>query len=147
MGDIVWTGTLQGVGMGFITVPVATLTFSTLPDDLRNDGTAFFSLMRNLGGAIGVAVVSARIVELTQIQHGYLTEFMTPFRHLGSRMLAEGAGLRLLNGGITLQAGMVAYDNAFLLLSLMSVGMLPVVLFLRTPRAAPRPGQAVVVGD
>jgi DHA2 family multidrug resistance protein len=147
MTMIVWTGVLQGIGMGFITVPVATLTFSTLSDELRNDGTAFFSLMRNMGGAIGVAVVSSRIVELTQIQHGYLAEFMTPFRHLGSHMPAEGAPLRMLNGGLTMQAGMIAYDNAFLLLSIMSVGMMPVILLLRTPRAAPKPGQTVVVAD
>jgi len=147
MEDIVWAGVLQGIGMGFITVPVATLTFSTLSDELRNDGTAFFSLMRNIGGAIGVAIVSSRIVELTQIQHGYLAEFMTPFRHLGAKMLAGGPALRLLNGGITMQAGMIAYDNAFLLLSIMSVGMMPVVLFLRTGKPSLRSGQAIVASD
>jgi DHA2 family multidrug resistance protein len=136
MNNIVWTGTLQGVGMGFITVPAATLTFSTLSDELRNDGTAFFSLMRNLGGAVGVAIVSSRIVELTQIQHGYLTEFMTPFRHLGSRMLAEGMPLRSLNAGLTQQAGMIAYINAFLMLSIMSIAMLPIVFLLRSGRPA-----------
>lgn len=140
MKSIVWTGVLQGVGMGFITVPVATLTFSTLSDELRNDGTAFFSLMRNIGGAIGVAIVSSRLVELTQIHHGYLAEFMTPFRHLDQRMLTEGLPLRFLNGSLTMQAGMIAYINAFLLLSILSIAMLPVVFLLRTPKAAGRPG-------
>jgi len=146
MEDIVWTGVLQGIGMGFITVPVATLTFSTLSDELRNDGTAFFSLMRNLGGAVGVAIVSSRIVELTQIQHGYLSEYMTPFRRLNQHMIAEGPALRILNYSITQQAGMIAYINAFLLLSIMSVAMMPVVLLLRTGRSSSRT-EHVVVGD
>jgi DHA2 family multidrug resistance protein len=115
MNDIVWTGALQGVGMGLISLPVSTVAFSTLSDELRTDGSAFFSLVRNLGGAIGVAIVSSRIVELTQIHHSNLAQFLTPFR----------------------QAGMIAYINGFLLLAVLSVAMLPLVFFLRTPRLAP----------
>ena len=102
---------------------------------------ALFNLMRNLGGAIGVAVVSSRIVELTQIHHGYLSEFMTPFRHLPIQVsgMSGSAALRMMNLGITRQAGMIAYINGFLLLAILSVAMLPLVLFLRTPRV----GQAV----
>jgi DHA2 family multidrug resistance protein len=137
MPDIVWTGTLQGMGMGLISVPLATVAFATLSGELRNDGTAFFSLMRNLGGAVGVAVVSSRLVELTQVQHGYLSEFMTPFRHLATMPVAGGAGMRMLNLDITQQAGMIAYINAFLLLSIMSFAMLPLVALIRIPK---RPG-------
>ena len=97
--------------------------------------------MRNMGGAIGVAVVSSRIVELTQIQHGYLSEFLTPFRHIPMHMpgMSGGAAMQMLNLGITRQAGMIAYINGFLLLAILSVAMLPLVLFLRTPRI----GQAI----
>ena len=99
MHDIAWTGVLQGLGMGALTLPIATLAFSTLSAELRNDGTAFFNLMRNLGGAVGVAIVSSRLVELTQIQHGYLTEFMTPFRHLLPQTGIHGgaAAMMLMN--------------------------------------------------
>jgi DHA2 family multidrug resistance protein len=149
MEQIVWTGVLQGFGMGAITLPVATVAFATLTDELRTDGSAFFSLMRNLGGAIGVAVVSSRIVELTQIHHGYLSEFMTPFRHLRMGMggMNETAAMKMMNFNITHQAGMIAYINGFLLLAIVSVAMLPLVFFLRTPRLPPKPGQMVVVAD
>jgi DHA2 family multidrug resistance protein len=137
MDQIVWTGVLQGVGMGLITLPVATVAFSTLTNELRTDGSAFFSLMRSLGGAIGVAIVSSRIVELTQVQHGNLTQFVTPFRHMHFTMpgMSLDASMRMLNFAITRQAGMVAYINGFLLLSILSVVMLPLVFFLRVPRA------------
>jgi DHA2 family multidrug resistance protein len=146
MQQIIWTGVLQGVGMGAITLPVATVAFSTLSEDLRTDGSAFFSLMRNLGGAIGVAVVSSRVVELTQIHHGYLSEFMTPFRHL-PMATGDAAALKMMNFSITHQAGMIAYINGFLLLSILSIAMLPLVFFLRTPRMPPKPGQVAVVAD
>ena len=146
MEQIVWTGVLQGFGMGAISLPVATVAFSTLSDELRTDGSAFFSLMRNMGGAIGVAVVSSRIVELTQIHHGYLSEFMTPFRHLPMPGLNGGAAMQVMNFTITRQAGMIAYVNGFLLLAIVSVAMLPLVFFLRTPRIG-QPAPAAAIAD
>jgi DHA2 family multidrug resistance protein len=136
MQQIVWTGVLQGIGMGAITLPVATVAFATLSDELRTDGSAFFSLMRNLGGAVGVAVVSSRIVELTQIHHGNLVQFLTPFRHIPMKIpgMSEAAAMQMMNFSITRQAGMIAYINGFLLLAIVSVAMLPLVFFLRTPR-------------
>jgi DHA2 family multidrug resistance protein len=135
--QIVWTGVLQGVAMGAISLPTATIAFGTLPDDLRNDGAAFFSLMRNLGGSVGVALTASRIVELTQIQHGQLASFFTPFRATpgGPAVMRGEVATRLLNLDLTHQAGMIAYINAFLLLGILSVVMLPLVLLLRIPRA------------
>ncbi|MGD9788834.1 MAG: DHA2 family efflux MFS transporter permease subunit, partial [Sulfuricellaceae bacterium] len=52
--DIVRTGIIQGLGLGFIFVPLSTITFSTLAPRYRNEGTALFSLMRNIGSSIGI---------------------------------------------------------------------------------------------
>jgi len=149
MDQIVWTGVLQGVGMGAITLPVATVAFSTLTDELRTDGSAFLSLMRSLGGAIGVAIVSSRIVELTQIHHSNLAEFMTPYRHLHMSMpgMSQDAMMRVMNFSITRLAGMIAYINGFLLLAILSIVMLPLVFFLRVPRAGHAAPPGAVVGD
>jgi len=148
MSQIVWTGVLQGVGMGAISLPVATVAFSTLTDELRTDGSAFFALMRNMGGAIGVAIVSSRIVELTQIHHANLAQFMTPFRglHMLVPGMSAGASMQVMNFTITRQAGMIAYINGFLLLAILSIAMLPLVLFLRTPRVG-QAAPAAVVAD
>jgi DHA2 family multidrug resistance protein len=148
MDQIVWTGVLQGIGMGAIMLPTSTAAFATLSNELRTDGSAFFSLMRNIGGAVGVAVVSSRIVELTQIHHGNLVQFVTPFRHPQMRLpgMTDAMALRILNLDITHQAGMVAYINGFLLLSIVSVVMMPLVFFIRTPRAA-QAGTMAPIGD
>ena len=98
-----------------------------------------------MGGAVGVAIVSSRIAELTQIHHSYLAEFMTPYRHAISPQPDGGMAMHLLNGGLTMQASMIAYINAFLLLAILSIAMLPIVLLLRTGRQAPSHGLAAVV--
>lgn len=46
---IVATGVEQGLGLGFIFVPLSTTTFATLAPQFRTEGTAMFSLMRNIG--------------------------------------------------------------------------------------------------
>ncbi|CAH2809169.1 MAG: Inner-membrane proton/drug antiporter (MSF type) of tripartite multidrug efflux system [uncultured Paraburkholderia sp.] len=40
---------IQGFGLGLVFVPLSALTFSTLMAELRADGTATYSLMRNIG--------------------------------------------------------------------------------------------------
>src|SRR5690606_35213919 len=56
VAQIVYTGVVQGVGLGFIFVPLTTVAFSTLDPALRNEGTAMFSLIRNMGSSIGISL-------------------------------------------------------------------------------------------
>src|SRR5262249_61331243 len=58
---------VQGVGLGFVFVPLQVIAFATLEPELRTEGTALFSLMRNVGGAIGVSVTSFLLAAHTQI--------------------------------------------------------------------------------
>ncbi|HYZ39832.1 MAG TPA: DHA2 family efflux MFS transporter permease subunit, partial [Stellaceae bacterium] len=69
MGPIITTGVLQGFGLGFVFTPLSVVTFSTLPRPLLTQGTAIFSLMRNIGGSIGISIVEALLAENTQIVH------------------------------------------------------------------------------
>jgi hypothetical protein len=52
----------QGLGLGFVFVPLSTVAFATLGPQLRTDGTAIFSLLRNIGAAIGISVVTALLI-------------------------------------------------------------------------------------
>jgi DHA2 family multidrug resistance protein len=130
--SIVIMGLLQGAGSGCINVPITTMAFATLPGELRTEATSFYSLTRNIGSAIGVSVAASQLVESTQINHGYLTEFMTPFRHMS---LPHGAlGLHVMNLGLTQQAAMIAFINIFWLLGILCVAIIPLVFFLRVPK-------------
>src|SRR3546814_12792426 len=51
---VVWTGLLQGVGLGLVFVPLNVMSFATLPSEYRTDGAGLLSLSRNLGESLGL---------------------------------------------------------------------------------------------
>ncbi|MDB5594757.1 MAG: EmrB/QacA family drug resistance transporter, partial [Hyphomicrobiales bacterium] len=56
---IVSIGFVQGAGLGFLFVPLTTVTFATLPTEKRGEGTGLYNLSRNIGSAVGISVVTA----------------------------------------------------------------------------------------
>ena len=65
---IVTTGFIQGAGLGFLFVPLTTVTFATLPAEKRGEGTSLYNLSRNIGSAVGISVVSALLVQNVQVK-------------------------------------------------------------------------------
>src|SRR3546814_7941690 len=55
--NLVWVGSVQGLGLGFVFVPLSTVTFATLAPLFRVQGTSLFSLMRNIGSSIGISLM------------------------------------------------------------------------------------------
>jgi DHA2 family multidrug resistance protein len=138
--EVVWSGLLQGIGTGCVFAPLSTIAFSTLSPHLRNEGTAFFSLMRNLGSSIGISVVTTLLVRNTQIMHSRLAEHVTPFGDGLTSSLSAGLPtaehLARLNAAVTQQAAMIAYNNDFKLMLVLTVIAIPLVALLRAPRTA-----------
>src|SRR5262249_1006104 len=75
---VILSGALQGFGLGCTQVPLNILALSTLPRHILTQGTAIRSLMRNLGGSIGISVLVANLAEKTQIVHAHLVEGLRP---------------------------------------------------------------------
>jgi DHA2 family multidrug resistance protein len=141
---IVWSGLAQGLGTGFVFVPLAAAAFATLAPALRNEGTAIFSLMRNLGASIGISVVETLLTRNTQILHASLAERISPYSPLlRAQLLGGSSSLRTLaglNATVTQQAAMIAYNDNFKLMMLLSLAAIPLVFLLRkgsTARAEP----------
>src|SRR5262249_23536380 len=144
MGPIITTGLLQGFGLGFVFTPLSIVTFSTLPRHLLTQGTAIFSLMRNIGGSVGISIVVALLAENTQTVHSRLVEHLRPDNplarapHLAPQFsLTDPAGIAALNAEATRQAAMVAYINDFKLMMLLVIASLPLLVLLRGPRPVP----------
>src|SRR5215212_5994721 len=76
---LIRTGVVQGFGLGFIFVPLSTITFATVPPAMRTQGTALYSLMRNIGSSIGISLVIFLLGRNTQIMHAELAAYVTPF--------------------------------------------------------------------
>jgi DHA2 family multidrug resistance protein len=140
MGEpsVVWSGLGQGLGLGLVYVPIASATFATLAPALRNEGTAFFSLMRNIGSSIGISMVETLLTRNTQILHARLAEHVTMFNPLARDVLHGAAPdmhlLAGLDGMVTQQAQMLAYNNDFKLMLLFTFATIPLVFVLRHKR-------------
>jgi MFS transporter, DHA2 family, multidrug resistance protein len=140
---IVWSGLAQGLGTGFVFVPLAAATFATLAPALRNEGTAIFSLTRNVGSSIGISVVETLLTRNTQIMHATLGAHVNPYAPLLRAQLAAGAPtlhtLAGLNATVTQQAAMIAYNDDFQLMMLLSLAAIPLVFLLRKGGAGAKP--------
>jgi len=148
---IVSVGFIQGAGLGFLFVPLTTMAFSTLPAHMRGDGTGLYNLSRNIGSSVGISVVTALIVENTQSNHESIAAYVTPFNRAFDAAAAQGlspltaAGRAALNDVITLQSTIIAYMDDFKLLMLMSLAVMPLVLLLKKPQAAPAMDHSAVM--
>ena len=138
--DIVHNGMLQGLGLGFIFVPLSTITFSTLAQHYRNEGTALFSLMRNIGSSIGISVVITNLAQNTQANHAAFADYINPFSlplrqavEAGVYDLATPQGLMVINAEVTRQAATLAYLQDFRLMMWVTLCAVPMILLLRNP--------------
>jgi DHA2 family multidrug resistance protein len=142
--EIIWTGVIQGIGLGFIFVPLSTIAFATLAPRYRNEGTAMFSLIRNIGSSVGISLVMTVLGHEMQASHAALSENITPFRDAfqvpGVPTLwswSTELGRVALDAAVTRQAATIAYLNDFRFMMYLSLLAVPLLLLLRTPRRAP----------
>jgi DHA2 family multidrug resistance protein len=64
--EIVIVGLVQGVGLGFLFVPLTTVALATLPPEQRTEGSGLFNLSRNIGSSVGISVVNALLTSNTR---------------------------------------------------------------------------------
>ena len=141
---IISTGIVQGMGLGFVFVPLSTMTFATLDPRYRTEGTSFYSLMRNIGSSIGISVVTTRLSQGTQVNHAGLIEHTTPFAQAFQDGLPavvnphSAQGLAVLNQLVTQQAAALAYLDDFRFMAFVTLAALPLLLLVRLPKTARR---------
>lgn len=139
--DIVWVGVIQGIGMGLIFVPLSVAAFSTLSPEMRAEGTAIYSLVRNLGSSVGIALVQTLLTRNTQIAHASLTEHINianpalQTAPVNTIYGTSGTGAALLDAEITRQASMLGYINDFWMMCLMTLVIIPLLIFIRPARS------------
>jgi len=150
MAPVIISGLLQGFGLGCTQVPLNIIALSTLPRHILTQGTAIRSLMRNLGGSIGISILVATLAENTQVVHSRLVEGLRPDNPLWRApylaapfSLSTPSGMAALNVEVTRQAAMVAYVDDFKLIMLIALASIPLLLLLREARRLRPPTAAV----
>src|SRR5215510_6291928 len=110
--------------MGLLFTPIQVLAFVTLAPSMRTEGASLFSLLRNLGAAIGVSVATSTLARNTQALHETIGATVTPFNRAlqGPGPVhqwldpATGHGAALLDRIINQQAQIIAYADVYMLL-------------------------------
>ena len=104
------------------------------------------SLMRNLGGSIGISILEALLIQNTQVVHSRLVENLRPDNPLAQTplltppfSLTTPSGIAALNAEVTRQAAMVAYINDYALMMMIVLLLIPLLLLVRRARPALRP--------
>jgi DHA2 family multidrug resistance protein len=144
---VIVSGILQGFGVGLVYVPLSTLAFGTLPIALRNEGTAFFNLLRNIGSAIGISVVQFLLTQHTQVLHARLGEHILPYQTApgGAIDPTNTPALAAMNAVISRQAAMIGYLDDFKLMMVITIAVIPLLFLLRQPTYKPDPQHAAAM--
>jgi len=148
--EIITAIVIQGAGLGLVFTPLQVLAFATLAPTLRTEGASLFSLLRNIGAAIGVSVTSSLLARNTQSLHAVIGESVNPFNrslealtrahHMFDPTLAHGAAVldRLVNQ----QAQIIAYVDDYVLMIFTTLPAMALLLLMRQPKRASAPVQA-----
>ena len=150
MSPIVWSGVVQGLGLGLVFVPLSTMAFSTIAPEFRADATSLFSLVRNIGSSIGISVVSALLTRNLQVNHTELSAFITPYNSIAATSVpaaVEGnpTAISQVDVLVNVQALMISYLDDFKLMMIITLMALPLVFLLRKPGESAAGGAPLAV--
>jgi len=136
---VIRLGFTQGFGQSLLTAPMTNIAFSTLAADLQVEGAAMYSLMRSLGGSVGISILFSNVAAQTQSTHSVLAESITAFQGAAPGLpeawqWSNTAGAMALDGEIIRQAASIAYLNDYLLMAALVFVMIPMCLLFQPPR-------------
>jgi DHA2 family multidrug resistance protein len=135
---IIIVGVIQGIGLGFIFVPLSVATLSTLSSELRAEGAGLYSLSRNIGSSVGISVVNALLTRNTQVNHAEIVQHVTAVNRIFSDPPISqfwnpftAAGRAALDAMITQQAQIIAYIDDYKLLMIATLAAIPLLIVFK----------------
>ena len=152
---VIWPRVVLGVGMGFLFIPLTTLTMGKIKKEDMGNATAIYNLLRNLGGSFGVAIVTTVLARRAQFHQNRLVDHLTPFdtnyQMAASRTsqileygglhpgTADQGALEAIYSRLLREASMISFNDAFYTLSVLMILVLPLVLIMKRSKAATMP--------
>ena len=147
---VIWPAMVQGLGLGLIFVPLSTIAYATLPRARMAEAAGLYSLVRTMGSAIGISVVTTMMSREGQVVWNELGGHVQKFNfamlaYLRSLHLqpTDPKAISLIAQQVAEQAEMVAMVDMFKLIAWSFLLMLPLVLFLRRSRPKTDPATSV----
>jgi len=145
-GDFFWPLIVRGFGLGLLSVPVSTMSLSTLKGQEIGQGAAFTGMMRQLGGSFGVALISTYLSRETSIHRVDVVSHLnvndinvqTRVAQLAAGVHAHGldsltsrnTAYEMMDNAVTKQATLLSYMDVFMMVGVVFVVFVPLVLLI-----------------
>ncbi|MGA8867902.1 MAG: DHA2 family efflux MFS transporter permease subunit [Candidatus Sulfotelmatobacter sp.] len=161
--DIFWAQVVQGMALSFLFIPLMALAMARIPQEKTGNATSIFNLMRNIGGSFGIAIMTTFLARRTQMHQNHLVQNVTAgsartaqvlkglqaffYAHGSDNYAASRKALAALYGLVQTHAAMLSFVEAFWVMGVMFLVMLPFLLLLQYSRPVRPPAAAVVEED
>ena len=143
--EIVIISIIQGFGFGLVFVPLSTVSFLTLPNHLRTDGTSMLTLMRNVASSVGISIVIAQLTEGSRRVYAVLSQNVNPFNHAmqmpnvaGMIDMNTDTGRAMADAMVGIQAQIIAFSQDYQLVMLFILASIPLAVMIGSTKAALR---------
>lgn len=156
--NFIYPRMLQGFSMGFIFVPLSAATMSNISRAEMSSASGLFSLVRQLGGSFGIAILTTLLSHSTRVQYAHLADYVNMgnpqalqrfqlmqgfFQSKGfSAERALEQALYLMHGSVLSQALVLAYNNLFRLTAIIFIVSSVFLIFIRKKKHEPTPQAA-----
>jgi len=153
--DIFWAQVLQGVALSFLFIPLMSLAMSHISPEKMGNATSIFNLMRNIGGSVGIALMTTFLARRAQVHQNHLVANVTAGSSQTARLLqgmranfvvhgvdgvtASRKALGAIYGMVQQHAAMLAFVEAFWIMGVVFLLMLPFLPLLQYSKAKSPP--------
>ncbi|HEU5480511.1 MAG TPA: DHA2 family efflux MFS transporter permease subunit, partial [Candidatus Tumulicola sp.] len=135
--DVFWPRLIQGFGLGFLFVPLTTISLSDVPIHELAGATGVYTLLRQLGGSFGIAILTTMLTHETAVAWNVLASGVTS---------THGYPIGTLTQLVAQQSAMIAYDYLFRVCAIVFVLTTPLV-FLIQPKKGRAPAPAAAAAE
>lgn len=151
MSSIVFPSIVSGIALGFLFVPLSTTALGTLKNEELGNATGIYNLMRNIGGSIGISMVTTLLARGAQAHQALMVSHLTPYdaayqqqlhavqnavsTQVGSVAAAQQS-YGMIYGTLVKQANLLAFVDNFHLLGWLCLLCIPTVLFFKRAKVS-----------
>jgi MFS transporter, DHA2 family, multidrug resistance protein len=140
---VVWARIIQAVGMAFLFVPINTAAYAFLPREKNNAASGLMNLARNIGGSVGISVVTTLLARRAQFHQARLSENLSAsnvklqdmLHGMGGAIGGPNKAWAMIQGLVDRQATMLAYIDCFQILGIAILFMIPLVFLMRKTKS------------
>ncbi len=149
--DIFWPQFFQGIALALLFVPLTTVSMDRIPKQETGNATSLFNLMRNIGGSMGIAMVTTLLARRGQFNTNRLGEHVNSYNPQSTAMLeglrnslmAQGRDFAAATqqaygamwGEVQRQASILSFLYIFHLLAIVFVAVLPLLFLMKKPKS------------